>query len=253
MAIVEKFARSVIDVIFLGKHTPIPVPDVMHSAATTLTTILRITIPRGLPYINLESHSLSLALIATVLPPLVWNLIGPFEYYTRGVSMIVRKPIIGVYLSGAIIATLAVLRSALFTAAMRDQPALDALDTPLINAIAGAVFVFGLVLFVGAYYRLGISGTYLGDYFGIFRDERITAFPFNVMDNPMYDGSSIFHMAEAFLNHKPAGIFLAAWLFIVYRIGCLFEEPFTVKLYAERDRNRARAAKEARVKAAKSS
>lgn len=34
-------------------------------------------------------------------------------------------------------------------------------------------------------WRLGVVGTYLGDYFGILMEERVTAFPFNVMDDPM--------------------------------------------------------------------
>lgn len=250
---VMNFVTSIIDVIFLGKRTPIPIPSLMRTVASSLTKTLVATFPKGIPYVNLKAESLSLALIATILPPLLWNLIGPFEYYTRTVSTIARKPIVGVYLSGTLIATLSVYRSALFTAAMRDQPVFQQLDTPFINALAGLLFVSGVIFFIGAYYQLGISGTYLGDYFGIFRDHRITAFPFNVMDNPMYDGSSIFHFAEGLLyvlysmyvsffgspglcfltfsspflfhrNHKPAGIMMAVWLFMCYRIGCIFEE-----------------------------
>jgi len=40
-------------------------------------------------------------------------------------------------------------------------------------------------------WALGITGTYLGDYFGILMDARVTGFPFNVLENPMYIGSTM--------------------------------------------------------------
>lgn len=194
-----RFLESLVDVILLGKCTPIPTPVLMLVGANKITTWLKTAFPGGIPYVDLGQQSFALALIAIIFPPLVWNIIGSVEYYTHAFSGLVRKPIIGVYLSGAVIATLSVFRSALFIAAMRDQPVMKDLDTPVCNAIGGATFVVGLVFFIGAYYQLGITGTYLGDYFGIFREERITAFPFNALDNPMYDGSSMFHLAEAIL------------------------------------------------------
>jgi phosphatidylethanolamine N-methyltransferase len=40
-------------------------------------------------------------------------------------------------------------------------------------------------------WALGVTGTYLGDYFGILMSEMVTGFPFNVMSDPMYWGSSM--------------------------------------------------------------
>jgi phosphatidylethanolamine N-methyltransferase len=34
-------------------------------------------------------------------------------------------------------------------------------------------------------WALGVTGTYLGDYFGILMDEMVVGFPFNVTDAPM--------------------------------------------------------------------
>jgi len=44
---------------------------------------------------------------------------------------------------------------------------------------------------------LGITGTYLGDYFGILMKERITGFPFNVTDDPMYNGGTLLFLGYA--------------------------------------------------------
>ena len=44
---------------------------------------------------------------------------------------------------------------------------------------------------------LGVTGTYLGDYFGILMDKMVTGFPFNILDNPMYIGSTMCFLAHS--------------------------------------------------------
>lgn len=188
----------VIDVL-RGGDSEMPVPAALDTVASQVSSFLASENIPKIPHVDLTDQAFARAIVATVLPPLIWNIIGPFEYHTRLVSKITFKPIIGVYLSGLLIASLSVYRSALFVAAINSQVRLNEMDTPLFHALGGFILVCGMAMFLGAYYRLGITGTYLGDYFGIFRDERITAFPFNVLNNPMYDGSSMNHLAEALL------------------------------------------------------
>lgn len=38
---------------------------------------------------------------------------------------------------------------------------------------------------------------FLGDYFGILMDEKVTAFPFNIIENPMYWGSTANYLGLA--------------------------------------------------------
>jgi len=49
-----------------------------------------------------------------------------------------------------------------------------------------------------------VTGTFLGDYCGILLDAKITGFPFNVLDNPMYVGSSMSFLGTS-LWYDPAG------------------------------------------------
>lgn len=37
----------------------------------------------------------------------------------------------------------------------------------------------------------------IGDYFGILMDERVTSFPFNVNENPMYNGTVMIFLGTA--------------------------------------------------------
>jgi phosphatidylethanolamine N-methyltransferase len=88
---------------------------------------------------------------------------------------------------------------------MNEQGAYYLMDNFVFKFLAVAFGMFGGAMVGGAYLRLGITGTYLGDYFGILMKERVTGFPFNVMDNPMYMGSTILFLAHAlwlFTNDK---------------------------------------------------
>lgn len=73
---------------------------------------------------------------------------------------------------------------------------------PAVLVTVGQIFV------ITSTWQLGITGTFLGDYFGILLDEvclpthlqswgfdcplqKVEAFPFNVLSDPMYVGSTL--------------------------------------------------------------
>jgi len=71
---------------------------------------------------------------------------------------------------------------------------------------------------------LGVTGTYLGDYFGILMDHRVTSFPFNITDAPMYHGSTLSFLGTAILYGKPAGILLTLEVLAAYLVALSYEE-----------------------------
>ena len=73
-------------------------------------------------------------------------------------------------------------------------------------------------------WALGLTGTYLGDYFGILMDHRVTSFPFSISDAPMYYGSTLSFLGTAVLYGKPAGILLTAEVLVVYLVALSYEE-----------------------------
>ncbi len=128
--------------------------------------------------------------------------------------------------------------------ALRDQPAHPLLtSSSLTKPLAGALFASGNVLVLSSMWALGITGTYLGDYFGILMDEMVTGFPFNVTGSPMYWGSTMSFLATALWFGKPAGILLTLEVFVTYWIALKFEDPFTAEIYAKRERERAQGKK----------
>ena len=60
-----------------------------------------------------------------------------------------------------------------------------------------ALFLVGQTLVITSTLALGVTGTFLGDYFGILMDARVEGFPFNVVRDPMYVGSTMCFAATA--------------------------------------------------------
>lgn len=95
------------------------------------------------------------------------------------------------------------------------------------------------MLVLSSMWALGVTGTYLGDYFGILMDDIVTGFPFNVTNNPMYYGSTLSFLGTALWFGKPAGVLVTVFVLLMYLIALRFEEPFTAEIYAKRERERA--------------
>jgi methylene-fatty-acyl-phospholipid synthase len=106
----------------------------------------------------------------------------------------------------------------------------------VIDVTAWFALVVGLVLVGSSFFQLGLFGTYLGDYFGILKPARVTAFPFSHFEHPMYDGSSLLFLAKALFERSTLGLVLAACLFVVYRVAAIWEGSFTDHIYAQRGR-----------------
>lgn len=73
-------------------------------------------------------------------------------------------------------------------------------------------------------YALGVTGTYLGDYFGILMDEKVEGFPFNVTAAPMYWGSTASFLGTALYMGRAAGVGLTGLVALGYLVALQFEE-----------------------------
>ncbi|MCJ1475600.1 Phosphatidyl-N-methylethanolamine N-methyltransferase [Lambiella insularis] len=142
------------------------------------------------------------------------------------------------YVLGATIFTIGIFRDLLYERALRHQPTLPVFLTPFSTYLAYCFIAAGNTLVLSSMWALGITGTYLGDYFGILMDEPVASFPFNITAAPMYYGSTLSFLGTALLYGKPAGIILTAEVLAVYLVALRFEDPFTSEIYEERERER---------------
>merc|ERR1711939_1095222 len=181
--------------------------------------------------------SLTTAACAIAFNPIYWNIVAAAEYRTHFLTKIFRNPYYGCYFLAFTIFSLGILRDHLFNAALDEQPVYPPVHMPRTGAVA---FIIGQTLVLSSMWALGVTGTYLGDYFGILMDDIVTGFPFNVTASPMYYGSTMSFLGTAILFGKPAGILLTAEVLIVYLIALRFEDPFTSAIYAKREKARSK-------------
>lgn len=159
------------------------------------------------------------------------------EYHKHHLTRIFRNAYYGCYFLAAIIFTLGIFRDHVYNQALEDQPYYAPVHQP---RLAYLLFGVGSVLVLSSMYALGVTGTYLGDYFGILMDAPVTGFPFNVTGSPMYWGSTLNFLAAALYKGRVAGLLLTAEVFILYWFALKWEDPFTSEIYAKRERERAK-------------
>lgn len=178
---------------------------------------------------------LKLAIGCIAFNPIFWNIVARLEHKTQFLTKAAGSARNGCYLLAFTIFSLGIFRDHVYNQALQAQPTFEPfVESTFVKALAIGTFAFGNVLVLLSMWALGVTGTYLGDYFGILMDERVTSFPFNINDNPMYNGSTLCFLGTALWAGKPTGLLVTAFVFVMYKIALLFEEPYTAAIYAKR-------------------
>lgn len=126
-----------------------------------------------------------------------------------------------------IIFGIGVFRDHLYNEALSNQPLYPPIHQPY---IAYGLIAAGNLLVLTSMWALGVTGTYLGDYFGILMDEKVEGFPFNATGAPMYWGSTCSFLGVALLRGRLAGLLLTAEVFVMYIVALKFEEYVSLQL-----------------------
>ncbi|KAI5370158.1 Putative phospholipid methyltransferase [Septoria linicola] len=190
-----------------------------------------------LGFVDFSQPTFWISAASIVFNPTFWNLAARSEYRNKTITKLAGgNPRYGCYLLAVTIFTIGLIRDALYERALRNQPSHPLLEGFVPQALAVGLVASGNVLVLTSMWALGITGTYLGDYFGILMDHIVTGFPFNVSGSPMYYGSTMSFVGTSLWFGKPAGLVLSALVLVVYQIALSFEDPFTAEIYAKRDR-----------------
>jgi len=191
-------------------------------------------------HVVFDDYYFKLALFLIFASPSWWNFGGRVEYKFR----IFRKIFFGnkyvaCYFFSVTVFGLSAFRNYIYKLAVESQPKADFGFDPLyVQALAYALYGLGMLLVVSSSLRLGITGTYCGDYFGILMKERVTGFPFNFVEDPMYLGSTLNFLAMAVENQSVAGLILTGVVYTVYIVYSIWlENPYTAWIYSEKARH----------------
>ncbi|XP_061764862.1 phosphatidylethanolamine N-methyltransferase isoform X2 [Nerophis ophidion] len=170
--------------------------------------------------INFHDSNFHIAVIAIIFNPLFWNVLPstPLRHCASTPGRGHTPPTISM------------------TVVMKTRARWELLDRPEVFYFGVFFIVLGSLLVVSSFLALGFTGTFLGDYFGILMDDKVTGFPFSFIDNPMYWGSTSNYLGLALVGASPVGLLLTAIVALVYKIAIGFEGPFTEHIYQERRR-----------------
>jgi len=188
-----------------------------------------------LKHVDLSKPSLYYSLASIAFNPTAWNIVAQNEYRNKTITKIFGSPKNGCYFLALSIFLAGMLRDNLFHKAIAEQPHAQLLPEPL-NAIVPPVLVgLGQLFVITSTWQLGITGTFLGDYFGILMDHRVEGFPFNVLRDPMYVGSTMSFIGASVWYESPAGLLISLYVYVAYVIALRFEGPFTDMIYSKRN------------------
>ncbi|TDL14870.1 phospholipid methyltransferase [Rickenella mellea] len=189
-------------------------------------------------WIDLSQQSLLAALASITFNPTAWNIVAQNEFHNKTITRLFGgNTRYGCYLLAVAIFSAGIVRDSLYHRALQDQPRIPLLPEPFSVVVPAVLFIVGQTFVLTSTYALGITGTFLGDYFGILMDHRVEGFPFNVVRDPMYIGSTMCFAATALWYERPAGLLVTLYVYVVYVIALRFEGPFTDMIYSKRAGN----------------
>ncbi|KAL7044575.1 hypothetical protein ACKWTF_001980 [Chironomus riparius] len=199
--------------------------------------------------INYKQPIFWAAILHVIFNPVFWNVVGRLENKSNAISRLFgNDKEKACYFFAFVTFTLGLTRDYLVFYACALQPKITDflsyyanINTPtdLIQTVGTLLLMYGSVLVLTSMYRLGITGTYLGDYFGIFMESRVTEFPYNLYENPMYVGSTFCFFGHALRSMTASGLLISCIVWLVYRVAVMFEGPFTAKIFEEKARKEA--------------
>uniref|UniRef100_A0A3Q2QUX4 Phosphatidylethanolamine N-methyltransferase n=1 Tax=Fundulus heteroclitus TaxID=8078 RepID=A0A3Q2QUX4_FUNHE len=189
-----------------------------------------IPIEEFIRHINFRDSSFCIAVIAIIFNPLFWNVVARWEHRTRGLSRCFGSPYLACCSLGLVIILLNVLRSHSMTVVMKTQARWEPMERTEVFYFGISLMVLGTLLVVSSFLALGFTGTFLGDYFGLLMDEKVTGFPFNLTENPMYWGSTANYLGLALIGASPVGLVLTAVVALAYKVAIRFEGQFVPEL-----------------------
>ncbi|KAM0702946.1 hypothetical protein Q7P35_010378 [Cladosporium inversicolor] len=232
-AIISSYIHTVPVSVFLTTRPP-PTSD--HSISPQATTTMA-PIDTTSSLVDFSQPSFWAAAAFIVFNPTFWNTAARSEYHNKTLTRLAgNNAYRGCYALAVTIFSLGIARDFVYERALRAQPTHPALLSPLSQGLAVGLLLSGNTLVLSSMWALGVTGTYLGDYFGILMDDIVTGFPFNVSSSPMYHGSTLSFLGTALWFGKPAGVVLTGLVWTVYSIALRYEDPFTAEIYAKRDR-----------------
>nr|XP_054749721.1 phosphatidylethanolamine N-methyltransferase-like [Lytechinus pictus] len=162
------------------------------------------------------------------------NSVSRYEYQTRFLTNLFGSKKVACSLFCGVIAILALFRFYTFYWAVAGQESWPLLDHIIVKMIGQTLTVSGIIMATSAVIALNFYGYGFADCFDILMEDRVTCFPFNIFNNPMYLGSTLEYIGATLVKASPTGMLLSAMIGGMYIIALHIEEPFTAMIYDDK-------------------
>ena len=114
-------------------------------------------------YLDFSDKNLFIAIGVIIITPVVWNILARIEYYTHLLTKLAcGNRYLGCYILAVYVFGFSLFRDYLFDKALETQPTFTSPYATELMYAGYALQAIGSLLVLGAYYQLGITGTYLG-------------------------------------------------------------------------------------------
>lgn len=185
-------------------------------------------------YINIYDGKLIIAAFMIIICPITWNLVARLEFHTKIFSNLAGDNKLAADVFAYVLIEMGFVRNYLYTNCLKNQPQMEFSENVELMLLLASYLIIssGVILNIGSFYRLGIPGIYYADYFGLLMTEKVTAFPYNVLDNPLYVGSTLIFFGTATLYKSATGILLTLLVWVMYKFASLLENPMTDLIYS---------------------
>jgi phosphatidylethanolamine N-methyltransferase len=187
--------------------------------------------------------------IMIIICPITWNLFARIEFNTKYFSKLAGDNVLAADIFAHILIEMGIFRNYMFKVTVDHQKSVDFSTVyELEFKLAGYIFAgIGSFLVAMSFYRLGIHGIYYADYFGILMKEKVTAFPYNYIENPLYVGASLIFAGKAIEARSASGVVLTILAIFMYKIASILENPMTNLIYSQENIKAVNKMKEERI------
>lgn len=184
-------------------------------------------------YLNLTDPLFYICAFLIMLCPVLYNLLARAEYFYKFFSKMFngdKKRANNVY--SFFMVLVGITRNYYYYKTLNVQPTLSygQFDQFLLTT---SVFVsaFGLALIVTSCFRLGVGGIYYADYFDIKMEFTVNVFPYNIVKDPLYVGTTLCFLSYALYKGSLAGLILTVGVSLMYLVALRFEDEMLQIIY----------------------
>jgi phosphatidylethanolamine N-methyltransferase len=171
---------------------------------------------------------------------IVWGILPHLQHKHKIISWIFsdNKEIAADFLAFLLI-HIGTFRNYAFFECLFSNKRLDFGEFNTISTIIGIIFLcFGSLFWITALLKLGLRGSYFGDHFGFF-NKKVQSFPFNILENPQYNGSKLFLLGQSIIMRSVIGFLLTLFISFLYSfVFFAFEKKNMNSIYSDNESNK---------------